>query len=740
MERQPSAGMVDLVTFEVLRHRLWEINDEMGHIAARISGSPAVYESGDFNTAILTPDGRGLFVGVYVIRQAAALDLVVQSVLARFQDRGGIHDGDIFMTNDPWAGALHQMDVAVVAPVFWQGEIVAWTGITMHEIDVGGPQPGTWTVGARDVYQECPLIPPVRIVERGELNYDVEELYLRNSRTPGINGLNLRAKIASQIKTRERIHEIIRTYGKETFLAVQAQIIDHVRTTVRQRLQALPDGTWYATAFLDHDGHSNEIYELKLAMTKRGDRLVFDFRGTSPQAPGPINCTWSGLVGGVLQIFFPLLCYDTPWSHAAAMDCIEIISDEGTINNATFPAAVSMATVNACQLTGNLVVQTISKMYGCSDTYRRELIAIGYPGINAAVLSGTNRDGRPFAALLTDPVGGGGARSFRDGIDTAGTLISPSYAIPNAERVESLYPVLIVYRKERQDTSGAGKYRGGAGLEFLLAPHDSPAPINAVLFSNGCSQPEAKGLFGGFPGSIERQIVLRGANLRQCFAAGKIPTDWAELAYEELTVGEAKGIVRLGPDDLFLNFCSGGGGYGDPLEREPARVLADLHRGLCSRDQASNVYGVVVTPDLQRVDEPATVARREAIRRQRLARARRVAASAPSASPTPDGERVLLVGEVLEVVRSAAGYRFRCARCGSGLGPAEGDPRAAAAVVDERPEALSPLNRFGLPEAFVVRLFCCPGCGSCYSVDVQRRSDPTIPPEMHLRLPPGSSG
>lgn len=731
MAVQSSVNQVDLITFEVLRHRLWEINDEMGLIAARISASPTVYESGDFNTAILTRDGRGLFVGVYVIRQASALDLVVQAVIERF-GWAGIHEGDVFMTNDPWAGALHQMDHAVVAPIFWDREIVAWTGIVMHEIDMGGPQPGSWTVGASDVYQECPLMPPIRVVERGELKADVEEAYLRNTRTPYLNALNLRAKIASQVTTRERLQDVIRTYGKQTFLALQEQILDHVRATVRQRLRELPDGTWYETGFLDHDGHTNAIYRLKLAMTKRGDRLSFDFRGTDPQAPGPINCAWSGTVGGILQILFPLLCYDTPWSHGAVMDCIEIISEPGTLNNATFPAAVSMATVQACQLTGNLVVQTVSKMYGCSDASKGELIATGYPGINAAVLSGRNRDGSPFAALMTDPVGGGGARSFRDGIDTAGTLISPSYGIPNAERIESLYPLLVVYRKERADTSGPGTFRGGAGIEFLIAPHGAPAPLTAVLFSNGCSEPEAKGLFGGLPGSVERQLMLRGANLRQLFAAGRVPTDLAHLTYRELDVCAAKAVTTIGLDDLYLNFCSGGGGYGDPLDRDPSAVLADLRRGLCSRELAEGRYGVVLAGE--QVDPPATVERRAAIRHDRLARGK---GPALDGSLARDGERVGPVGAGLEVVKTASGPWFRCTRCRAGLGPADADPRALGLVLDEPIDGLSPLNRYGLPDEFAVRQFCCPGCGACYSADVVRRGDQELAPEMRLEFAGG---
>ncbi len=260
---------IDVITFEVLRHRMWEINDEMGMIAARISGSPLVYESGDFNTGILTAKGEVLFTGVYVIRQASALDVLVQSTIKRFGD--DIHDGDMFVTNDPWSGALHAMDYAVIAPVFWEDEIVAWTGVVMHEIDVGGPRPGSWIVGARDAFQECMLMPPVRIVDKGRLNRDIETIYLRNTRTPDMNALNLRAKIAAQVTTRERLRDIIREYGKETFLALQEQIMDYVKTAVRKRIALIPDGTWYSNAFLDNDGVEDNLYRHKLKLTKKGD-------------------------------------------------------------------------------------------------------------------------------------------------------------------------------------------------------------------------------------------------------------------------------------------------------------------------------------------------------------------------------------------------------------------------------------------------------------------------------------
>src|SRR5262245_4022133 len=608
---------VDVVTFEVLRHRLWEINDEMGLMMGRISGSPAVYEAGDFNTAILTADGRGLFAGVYVIRQASALDLVVQAVLECFG--GDVHEGDVFLTSDPWYGALHAMDSAVVAPLFWGGECVAWTGVVVHEMDMGGARPGSWCVGARDAYQEVPLMPPVKIVDGGRVRTDVERAFLRNSRTPEINALNLRAKIATQTATHQQLREIIAHYGVGTFLALQEQIIDYVRDAVRRRIAPLPDGVWYATALLDHDGVQNNLYRLQLALTKRGDHLTFDFTGTDRQAPGAINCAWSGLVGGVLQVLFPLLCFDLPWSHGALQNCITLVSESGTINNATFPAGTSMATVNACQATGNLVWEAMARMYGCSAHLRDEVMALGYGGVNMGVFGGRRPDGRPFVNMFTDSVGGGGARSFRDGIDTCGNMIAPAYGIPNVERIESLVPVLYVYRREREETAGAGTYRGGVGLEYMIIPHHAPGPLEAVFFGTGASHMETKGVLGGLPGSIHRNLVLRGAGVREHFAHGRVPLSVEEAGCERLEVMDAKHASWLEAGDAWVNFCTGGGGYGDPLDRDPERVRVDVRRGLVTPDEARRLYGVVVTDDLV-VDAGATAARRAEIRAARLAR------------------------------------------------------------------------------------------------------------------------
>lgn len=723
---------LDLVTFEVLRHRLWEINDEMGVMAGRVSGSPAVYESGDFNSALLTADGRGLFTGVYVIRQAAALDVMVKCVLEAFGE--DIHDGDMFLTNDPWYGALHAMDYAVVAPVFWNGRLVAWTGVVMHELDVGGPRPGSWSVGARNAYEECPLMPPVRIVDGGRFRKDIEAMYLRNSRTAQINALNLRAKISAQLTTHKRLHEIIEEYGLASFLALQEQIIDYVVRSVRKRISRLPDGTFYASCLLEHDGVNDRLYEMKLAMIKSGDRLVFDFTGTSKQAGGPINCAYSGLVGGVTQVLFPLLCFDLPWSQGALLDCIELISEAGTINNCTFPAATSMATVNASQATGNLVWEAMAKLYGCSEDLREEVIALGYGGVNMAVLSGKRADGGSFLNLFTDSVGGGGARSFDDGIDTCGNVIAPSYGIPNAERIESLLPILYVYRKEKPDTGGAGKFRGGVGLEFMITPHGTDSDMDAVFFSSGYTHIENKGVAGGLPSTVQQNLLLRSTNLAEMFRSGHVPGSADEVSCEGIDVPRAKDTAVLHARDAWVNFCAGGGGYGDPLLREPARVERDVRVGLCSPAQAETLYGVVLQRDLK-CNLDKTQARREERRRARLQSGIGWRGNTRTAATKGQSSAMFRCGETLSVHEMAGRAVYRCDCCSKVLGPASEDLRRLLLLIERPIAEMAPVNGIVAAPAVVLREYCCPGCGTLVSTDVPLRTDDPWCPDMRLAAP-----
>ncbi len=444
-----------------------------------------------------------------------------------------------------------------------------------------------------------------------------------------------------------------------------------------------------------------------------------------------MNCTWSGLVGGILQVAFPLLCYDLPWSHGAVMRCIDIVSEEGTLNNALFPAGTSMATVNACQCTGNLVWEAMAKMYGCGDAgLREEVIGLGYGGVNMSVIAGAHGDGRPFVNMFTDSVGGGGARSFADGIDTCGNYIAPAYGIPNVERIESMIPMLYVYRREREETAGAGQYRGGVGLEYMLVPHNTDRDMEAVLFSTGCAHMETKGVAGGEPGSIQRNIVLHGAGVKAAMAEGRIPTSLEEAGAERVDVTEAKDVRWLTPGDAWMCLCTGGGGYGDPLRRDPGLVARDVRRGLCTTEEGARLYGVIVGEDGS-PDTAATEARRNEMRTARLANG---AMPANGSHPAFDGDERLRVGEILAVREGADGPVLGCRECGTGYGPATDDPRAYAVIVEREIEELTPVNEFRAESDVILREYACPGCGTLFATDLQLRDEDPRMPEMHLKL------
>ena len=280
---------LDPVTFEVIRHRLWAINDDQARMAARLSGSFIVYEGYDFNAALVTADGRGLYCGMYILQHGATIDEFVRRILATWP-REEIREGDMFFTNDPWWGALHANDGILAMPIFWAGELVAWSGIVMHDDDVGSPVPGSFVAGAADRFGEAPLFPGIKMVEDFEPLIDIERAYLRNSRVPEHNALNMRARVAALRMTYQRVGELIGEYGLDAFHAAQEGIIAYVERVVRSRLREIPDGDWYGQIYHDHDGTHDEIYRMCCRVIKRGDRLTIDLGGTSPQAPGPINC------------------------------------------------------------------------------------------------------------------------------------------------------------------------------------------------------------------------------------------------------------------------------------------------------------------------------------------------------------------------------------------------------------------------------------------------------------------
>ena len=713
---------LDQITFEVVRHRLWAINDEQARMAARLSGSPAIYEIYDFNAALVTGDGRGLFTGVYIMHHGATIDDFVASILSSWP-REDIHEGDMFFTNDPWWGALHANDGIVAMPIFWEEQIVAWSGIVMHDNDVGGPVPGSFVVGAHDRFGEAPLFPPVKICDRFKVRTDVERVYLRNSRTPEFNALNMRARMAALTVCNERVRELVAEYGLETFRACQEGILDYVTRVVSRRLEEIPDGSWCSQVYHDHDGTTDQVYDLKCRMTKHGHRLTFDMTGTSAQAAGPINCTLMAAKASILGVLLTFLCYDLPWSVGALRGFIDVISEEGMINNAVSPAAMSMASSMITLSTQDMVADAVAQMLLSSERHRGEAQASWTPGVYGGVVAGTRPDGSASIAMLLDGHGGGGgARTFGDGIDSGGVLHSMACKISNAETVESRGSVIQLYRRQLCDGGGAGRFRGGVSLEFGLVAHKIDTASTMITVAAGLSHPAGRGLAGGSPGGAISNLILRDSNAHEVMRGGRLPDSAQSLSAESVDVLPAKALTTFGPDDVLIGTVAGGSGYGDPLRREPALVARDVADGLVSTAAAEERYGVVLRgadPDVA-----ATEARREAIRERRRAEATPVEAG--DHGERVDGAATVLhpVSDAVEAVSLDGRTVQRCSLCETKLADYEGDYRSGALVRELELSALSPANSHCRSAEFVALEFCCPGCGTALSVEVHRRGEP----------------
>jgi N-methylhydantoinase B len=616
--RHNAVDDLDALTYEVIRHRLWATTERMGQALNRMSGSLVVTDCNDIGVAITDEVGDIVQIGPYALTLATSVDLAIKWILTH---RNEIRAGDMFLCNDPWVGgAAHQNDVAIIAPLFHDGQLFAWTAAMAHQIDLGGASPGSWSPQAQDVFMESLPTPPVRIVRNFEIQDDVADLYLRRSRVPKIVALDLRAKIGANKVGHERLEELLAKYGAESVKAAMYRQMDDAESKLRAKLERVADGRW--TGRCDQEqSHTGDrgIHTITVTLTKTGSDLHFDFTGTSPQA-GMINCPYSGLHGGLIAGVILNLCADIPWATGGLWRCISVTSQPGTLNNADFPSAVGKASVASGFSTINAVEQCLSQMADSSDALQDHTYANGCGTWDLCVLSGLDQHGNPFTTMLTDAMGAGcGAAMNRDGVDTGGILGMPMGRMPDVEMTEFSAPLLYLWRREEPDSGGPGKFRGGVTASLALVPHGTEVPMAQVISGAGKAVSQNIGAVGGYPGNSQLDVAVRGAEVRRLLAAGTIPSSIEEMGgVQEILSCEEEAV--LGPNDAHIMFWQGGGGYGDPLLRSPDKVATDVVEMRVSQTSARDIYGVVLR-DLA-VDEAATEAQRADIRSSRRELAR----------------------------------------------------------------------------------------------------------------------
>jgi len=715
---QQQIDALDPLSYEVIRHRLWSVTEEMGEALQRMSGSPIVTDANDFDFAICDEVGQEVQVGLYNTMLVGAVDLAIYWTLQHRAANPGIREGDMFLCNDPWVGGgLHQNDVIVYQPVFHDGKLFAWTSAICHEPDLGGVGLGSFSPAAQDVFSEALPTPPVKVVRDFELQEDVADLWVRRSRVPMLVSLDLRAKVGANTVGRKRLHEVIEQYGADTVKAVMKRMMADAENRLRGKLRALPDGTWKATGYQDqsHEGDRG-IHKITVAMTKTDDRLTFDFTGTDPSA-GVINCTYAGMRGGVMLALLPMLANDIPWSAGGLMRCFDLVSEEGTINNATFPAAVGRGPIGPAWLTGTLVAECLSQLLDRSPDLGKNVQAACCGTWDTAIIAGLDQRGAvpvPFLNVMMEPMAGGyGARPAADGMDTGGLFCIPMGRVPDVEMSEFLYPLLTLWRREEPDSGGPGRQRGGVSASLAIALYGSEFPAGLVFASAGKAVSQNGGLAGGYPGNTGLEVLVRGADVHAALAAGRIPQSVADFGGDaEIAPCYAQSYLAPG-EVLYMNW-QGGGGYGDPLQRDPEAVAQDVREFKVSEQAAADIYGVVLSGGS--ADADATADRRRAVLAQRRARSAAPAATGPAGSgPGATGRKVDLAhARRIDDNLVQAGPLVGCAHCGQQLADTTADRQLAllrheGPSTEAGPQILSSPAQY-VDDEVVFRQLVCPGC------------------------------
>ena len=723
-----AADEVDPVSFEVIRHSLWNANQEHGTIMANLAVSPILLETRDFQTAILGESGEVVFSGPYLQYLACVMDNVVHYIIEHHGER--IRPGDMWLVNDPWIGTAHQPDVNLLCPVFVDDELFCWVGNNAHQNDVGGSLPGSFCPNAQDIYFDPACITPVRIVKEDRIDPEIEALYRRQSRTPISLALDLRASVAGNHTARERILRLVDRYGKDTVKAVMRGVLSASQSAFKSLLSTIPDGEWRERCYQEVAVTGDRgAYRIELRVRKEGDRLTVTNEGTAPQV-GAINLPFAALRGTLLATLNVIAIPEQMGVVGGAARQVSFEPVPGTITCPDYGVAVSPAGIFATELGMSMANAVVSRMLLCSsdEEVRAKALASTPAQWHIHIHAGINQRGVYYVGPMLDAmIGTTGAMPHRDGTFANGVWWIPEGRAPNVEAYERDWPVLYLYRREDPDSGGAGRSRGGNGGRLAYIQQNGDMAIG-LYTSEGI--PKSPGILGASWGSSGLTRLINGSDVRKKFAGGELPGTIDDLTGDEVTC-YGKGDPLLVDDDSVIEYNWGGSaGYGDPLLRDPDQVAGDVAARVVTAADAATQYGVIIRDG--RLDEAATGERREEIRRTRLKAAGVDTDPRPRDASPPEDHFV--IGRDIWIDEEHGAYR--CAHCGEEAGGLTSHPKEKLAVrefpVAEVGAAFQdPAIYVDLP--IVWREFICRGCGTRLATEVCQPEDEVLA-EIHLDL------
>jgi N-methylhydantoinase B len=587
---------VDPITFEILSHRLHQIAKETGITLERVGGTVNTTQMHDYAAALYRADGEILSAGETTGWHVACAGLAVKRIMERFNRADEIEPDDVFILNDPYLAAIHQSDVYMVCPIHFKGRLVGWSGTFVHVMDIGAMSPGGDSPGATEIFHEGLRIPGLKLAERGKLRRDVFDTITNMTRQPIMVGLDLKCQMAANNVAKSRMQEMYAEYGPELVDGVSADMIRYSEAVLRKRIAEIPDGSWSEANMIQGE----ENWKITVKLTKQGERLIFDFTGTDKQARRGINLPYHATFGACFRVVLFCLAYDVPKNHGVLRP-IEVIAPEGSIVNVQYPGPVSLNTTSSGSMVRYLASAVLMQALAGSEKWHREVMAIsaGHRNLRHA---GVNQYGRyAVSALGHGALDGTGARSYQDGVNSWGGHLSCA----NVEWFEMNFPVLYLFRRHARNAAGAGKFRGGAGAETAHILHDAPeGKVKGITYGVSGSRNSGQGIFGGHSALPSIVLHVEETEVEEVIKQKQPIEDISDLG------GRASSLAykefEFKKNDVVYMRVASGGGYGDPLEREPQRVLADVIDGIVSEKAARDIYGVVLEPTGQAVDLDAT--------------------------------------------------------------------------------------------------------------------------------------
>jgi N-methylhydantoinase B len=578
---------LDPVTFEVLKNSFITSVDQMAEQILRTCYSFVIYNR-DFSSALHDANGNSAAQGNQDIAvHVGTLHFTCKDVMRAFE--GDMHPGDVYAINDPYAGGTHFPDVRLIRPIFADGEIIAFSQSNGHWSDVGGSVPGSFDVTARDMFREGLRITPVRLFDKGRFCRDVAHLIAANTRDPAsiIGDIHAQAQ-ATQVCERE-ILRLVGKYGRETVETGLSEVQDYVERAMRQRLAALPDGVWETQDFIDRDPAGSEgLIPIKVKLTIKGEKAIYDFTGSHPTIGSIYNSafgtTFSAVAAG-MKTFFPDLPLNSGFYRV-----LEIIAPEGSIVDARWPVGVT-GFLMPFEKIMNAIYEIWSKIMpqrALACAFNLEYLLTG--GLDA------RRPEKPIFMFYDWLPGGWGGRNGKDGCNVTTACFGTGLMSQPVEGQERANPILTTEFEILTDSAGPGKWRGGVGVRKTSIMLEAEKTVISYI----CDRERAIvwGIEGGLPS------MPHGLSIKR---AGAEEEDWLGSVFSD---------VPIGSGDVFSRPTAGGGGFGDPLERDPQAVRNDVREEFISVASARDDYGVLLRDDLT-LDEAGTTRQRDAIRSRR---------------------------------------------------------------------------------------------------------------------------